>query len=105
MKLSIYSIKCCKKVVVATALITFYGKCDDQHRALRLFDAMPKRDAVTWSALISGYKQNRHGKEALQLFDQMLMEGVLPSRATFACILSACTSQPMWQLKRCPKAL
>ncbi|MCO5605980.1 hypothetical protein L7F22_060166 [Adiantum nelumboides] len=84
---------CESQVVVATALISLYGKCDDSRRAQCLFDAMPRRDAVTWSALISGYKQNRHGKEALQLFDQMLMEGVFPSRATFACTLSVCTSQ------------
>eukprot|EP00250_Pteridium_aquilinum_P000547 c10620_g1_i1 orf=878-1726(-) len=90
------------QVVVVTALVNLYGKCGDPRHALRLFDAMPRRDTITWSALISGYKQNRQGKEVLQLFDQMLMEGVLPSRATFACTLSACTTQPMRQLGRCP---
>ncbi|KAH7374045.1 hypothetical protein KP509_17G084900 [Ceratopteris richardii] len=85
--------RCERQVAVATSLINHYGKCGDANRALCLFDELPRRDAVTWSALISGYKQNKHGREVLQFFEQMLMEGVLPSKSVFACTLSACTSQ------------
>ena len=75
-------------VVIATALVNLYGKCGDFTLASELFDGMSKRDTITWNALISGFKQHKHGREVLQLFHQMNMESILASRATFACIFS-----------------
>ncbi|MCO5605995.1 hypothetical protein L7F22_060181 [Adiantum nelumboides] len=86
---------------VVTALVNFYGKCGDHDHAMQLFDVTPQLSTITWNALLSGYKQNKQCKEVLQLFDQMLVENVFPSRATFACTLSACaTALLIFQGKR-----
>jgi len=42
----------------------------------RAFSEIPNRGIVSWSAMIGGYAQHGHGKEALQLFNQMLRDGV-----------------------------
>ncbi len=60
--------------------------------AFRVFNKMPSRDAVPWTAMIGGYAIHRHGKEALQCFGQMCKEGVQPDDTTFVCLLlSACS--------------
>ncbi|KAH7415669.1 hypothetical protein KP509_14G056200 [Ceratopteris richardii] len=80
-------------VFVSTSLVNLYGKFGESKCALQQFDAMPHRSTVTWNALISGYKQNKQCKQVLQLFGQILLECVLPSSATFACVLSACATE------------
>ncbi|KAK4852854.1 hypothetical protein QYF36_000126 [Acer negundo] len=52
---------------------------------------MPVRDMLSWNAMISGLSQNGHGKQALELFEEMLAEGTKPDYVTFVNILSACS--------------
>lgn len=79
------------EVPIGSALSTMYAKCgslDDGHAAFR---RMPARDVVSWNAMISGLSQNGRGIEALDLFEEMLLEGVKPDYVTFINILSACS--------------
>ncbi|XP_059076511.1 pentatricopeptide repeat-containing protein At2g13600-like [Cryptomeria japonica] len=76
--------------VVATALIDMYAKCGSILKARVLFDKMPKRDVVSWTAIISGYAQYGFVDKALGFFKQMQLAGVKPNSATFASILPAC---------------
>lgn len=48
--------RCCE--IAQNAMIGGYGKhgCNDQ--TLKLFNATPKLDEVTWNFVISGYAQN-----------------------------------------------
>jgi pentatricopeptide repeat protein len=55
-----------------------------------VFEQLPVRNRVSWSALISGYVQQGQGQEALKRFKQMQDEGVSPDAITFASILKAC---------------
>lgn len=43
--------------------------------------------------MIVAYAQHEQGKEALQLYDQMLQEGTLPNKVTFAAVFDACASE------------
>ncbi|CAN6470407.1 unnamed protein product [Victoria cruziana] len=79
-----------KNVFVATALIDMYSKCGKIDEARKVFDQMPDRDGVSWSALICGYSQNCQPKEALQLFSEMLQENVKADSYTTVGVLSAC---------------
>lgn len=79
--------------IVTTTLVSMYGKCGQLQEAQRMFCAMPKRNVVSWNAMIKMYTDLGHVKHALCIFDQMLQEGELPDRVTFLCILDACTSQ------------
>nr|AYM00514.1 pentatricopeptide repeat protein [Salvia miltiorrhiza] len=79
------------EIPIGSALSTMYaksGSLDDGHA---IFRRMPARDVVSWNAMISGYSQNGRGIEALDLFEEMLLEGVLPDYVTFVNILSACS--------------
>eukprot|EP00249_Psilotum_nudum_P014849 c25030_g7_i3 orf=251-1348(+) len=79
-------------VVVGTALVNMYGKCGSLDDARHVFDKITQRDSVSWTALIAAYSQNGHGKDALELFKQMQLEGMVPDKITFISILYACAT-------------
>lgn len=58
-------------VFVESALVDIYAKCGVLMDARRLFDKMYQRNAVSWTAIIAGYMQNRNADEALKLFEKM----------------------------------
>ncbi|XP_024517012.1 pentatricopeptide repeat-containing protein At3g53360, mitochondrial [Selaginella moellendorffii] len=84
-------IHCEHEKIVATALLNAYGKCGDLKSAGAIFRGMEERDLISWTALITGYAQFGHSRQALDLYREMLMDGVSPSRITFLSLLSACT--------------
>ncbi|KAJ7546312.1 hypothetical protein O6H91_08G035300 [Diphasiastrum complanatum] len=79
-------------VVLGTALINMYNKCGSVEEARRVFDKMPKRDVVSWTSMIAAYADAGHGKEALDHFRRMELEGVIPNKITFVNALNACDS-------------
>jgi len=79
-------------VFVGSALVDMYVKCAKMKDAQQVFENMPKRNVVSWTAMISGYAQNGHGEEAFKLFSQMLRVGVQMNLVTFACVLTAFAS-------------
>ncbi|XP_057866535.2 pentatricopeptide repeat-containing protein At1g08070, chloroplastic-like [Cryptomeria japonica] len=76
--------------VVHSALMDMYAKCGSMQKALELFDRMPQRDVVSWTAIIAGYAQNGLAEKALEAYQQMQQRGVQPDQFTFASILPAC---------------
>ena len=77
-------------IVLGTALVDMYAKCDMLTKAEYVFKALGLRDIVTWSALIAGYAQQGQSYEALRCFKEMQSEGLSPNTVTFICILKAC---------------
>ncbi|KAK7314719.1 hypothetical protein VNO77_33246 [Canavalia gladiata] len=65
--------------IVMSSLVHMYLKCDQIGDAHKLFDRMPDRDVVVWSAMIASY--SRHGlvDKAKELFSKMRNEGVEPN--------------------------
>ncbi|CAK9869700.1 unnamed protein product [Sphagnum jensenii] len=78
-------------VFVGSSLVDMYGKCGSVEDARRVFDNMPTRNVVSWNAMLGGYSLHGHGKQALELFEQMCQEGVEMDRITFVLLLSACS--------------
>lgn len=78
--------------LVGTALVNLYAKCGCLDEAWNMFDLLTVRDAILWNALIVALAQNKRGKDALQHLHGMQMEGLLPSKVTFASIFDACAS-------------
>ncbi|XP_031482330.1 pentatricopeptide repeat-containing protein At1g08070, chloroplastic-like [Nymphaea colorata] len=78
-------------LMVATALLDMYAKCGCMGKMQHVFDAMPQKDVVSWSALINGYAILGYSQEALLMFTKMLDEGVVPNSITFLAVLSACS--------------
>eukprot|EP01018_Ginkgo_biloba_P031601 Gb_28200 [translate_table: standard] len=78
-------------VLLANALIDMYSKCGNLNDAYQVFDGMPHRTVVSWTAMIACYGMHGHGEDALTLFYQMQQAGMKPNHVTFTCILSACS--------------
>lgn len=77
-------------VSIGNTTIGMYIKCGSLEHACRLFDKLPKRNVVTWSAMITGYVQHGFGEKALELFCQMKQDGIEPNSVTFISIIKAC---------------
>ncbi|KAJ7554616.1 hypothetical protein O6H91_05G001200 [Diphasiastrum complanatum] len=78
--------------VVGNALINMYAKCGSLDSARNVFMGMPRRDVISWNAVISACTLNGHREEALDFFDRMHGEGFKPDEVTFVCALDACAS-------------
>lgn len=76
---------------VGNAMISMYARCGVVEAAKSVFLTMPFVDSVSWNAMIAALGQHGHGVKAIELYEQMLKEGILPDRITFLTILSACS--------------
>lgn len=73
------------------ALITMYARCGVVEAANSVFLTMPYVDSVSWNAMIAALAQHGQGAQAIELFEEMLKEGIEPDRITFLTVLSACS--------------
>ncbi|KAH7293262.1 hypothetical protein KP509_28G018400 [Ceratopteris richardii] len=80
-----------KDAFVGCSLVDMYAKCGDPIRAQKVFDILPMRSVVSWTALITAYVTNGHGDKALQCFEQMQQEGLPSDAVTYTCGLKACS--------------
>ena len=65
-----------------------YLKCDRILDARKLFDRMPDRDVVVWSAMIAGYSRLGLVEEAKELFGEMRSGGVEPNLVSWNGMLA-----------------
>ncbi|KAK4370469.1 hypothetical protein RND71_009944 [Anisodus tanguticus] len=89
----VYALKMMKNeidIMVETALINMYAKCGRISDAFRVFNVMPRRNVVTWNAMLSGLAMQGKGDTVLDLFAQMIRE-VKPDDVTFTAVLSVCS--------------
>ncbi|KAA0046793.1 pentatricopeptide repeat-containing protein [Cucumis melo var. makuwa] len=78
-------------VFVGNALVTMYSRCEHLVDARKVFDEMPSRDRVSWSAMITGYAQEGdNGLQAILVFVQMVREGVKFDNVPITGALSVC---------------
>ncbi|CAI0377109.1 unnamed protein product [Linum tenue] len=87
-------------VYLRTRLIVFYTKCNCLSDARHVFDEMPERNVVSWTAMISAYSQKGLASDALSLFRHMLPSGTEPNEFTFASVLTSCTGTSGLELGR-----
>ncbi|KAL4311109.1 hypothetical protein GQ457_01G036910 [Hibiscus cannabinus] len=77
-------------VYICSTLVDMYSKCGNMYDSKLIFEKATNRDFVTWNAMICGYAQHGLGEEALQIFEDMIIENVTPNHATFVSVLRAC---------------
>eukprot|EP01018_Ginkgo_biloba_P008642 Gb_28779 [translate_table: standard] len=92
-------------ILLGNALVDMYSKCGSLDHACLVFEKMPRRNVVSWTAMIVGYAMHGWGKQALQLFKQMQHSGIKPDHVTFVGVLSACCHAGLvddgWQYFNC----
>ncbi|KAJ0971264.1 hypothetical protein J5N97_019223 [Dioscorea zingiberensis] len=76
-------------VYVLSSLVDFYGKCGVLADSRKVFVQMPERNVVSWNSMLAGFLQNGLDEETLELFSEMRVDGVLPTRVSIASFLSA----------------
>ncbi|CAN4115800.1 unnamed protein product [Withania somnifera] len=74
-----------------TQIISSYGKTGDLESAHKLFDKIPVRRVDSWNAMIIAYSNNEFPVEVVNVYNQMVLEGVKPDSSTFTVALKACT--------------
>ncbi|KAF8103931.1 hypothetical protein N665_0182s0038 [Sinapis alba] len=71
-------------------LVNLCARHGDLKHARKLFDRMPERDVVSWTAMISGYSRCGYHRSALLLFKQMRVEPVRANDFTYGSVLKSC---------------
>ncbi|XP_052207687.1 pentatricopeptide repeat-containing protein At1g53600, mitochondrial-like isoform X2 [Diospyros lotus] len=79
------------EVSIQNALVSMYSKCGNISEACRIFESIADPNIVSFNSMITGFAQNGHGKEAVELLKKMRDGGKEPNDITFLGVLSACT--------------
>lgn len=77
-------------IFLTNHLLNMYSKCGEVEYALKVFDEMPQRNLVSWTAMITGFSQNLRFSETLKAFSQMRGAGENPTQFAFASVIRAC---------------
>ncbi|GJN38823.1 hypothetical protein PR202_gb27899 [Eleusine coracana subsp. coracana] len=72
-----------------SSLLDMYAKSETIQEARRVFDMLPVRDVVSYTAIISGYSHLGLDEEALDLFQKLYNEGMECNQVTFTALLNA----------------
>ncbi|CAA7394415.1 unnamed protein product [Spirodela intermedia] len=73
---------------VGNSMIDMYGKCGDLASARKMFDEMPHRDVVSWTALLMAYTAAGQLEDAAEVFSAMRAEGVKPDLISWNALIS-----------------
>ncbi|KAK4350692.1 hypothetical protein RND71_030005 [Anisodus tanguticus] len=78
-------------VGVNNALIDMYAKSGNLDFAMTIFRGMIKKDAFSWTSIVLGLALHGRGRNALEIFYDMLESGVTANEITYLSVLSACS--------------
>lgn len=77
-------------LILNNDLIDLYGKCGRMDMSCAVFDKMPERNVVSWTALMCGHLQQGNPKSTLLLFRRMGYTDIKPNEFTFSTNFKAC---------------
>ncbi|KAK4428758.1 Pentatricopeptide repeat-containing protein [Sesamum alatum] len=72
------------------ALCSLYSKCRSLDLAINAFKRIEEKNVISWTAVISACGENGNSAMGLDMFVQMLAEGVQPNEFTLTSVLSLC---------------
>ncbi|KAL3812585.1 hypothetical protein ACJIZ3_013853 [Penstemon smallii] len=74
-----------------TSLIDMFARCGDTQSAMEVFNTMNEQDVSSWTVAIGAMAMEGNGKQALELFHEMIEKQVVPDEVVFAGVLTACS--------------
>ena len=77
------------------SLIGMYGKCGELECARKVFDEMPMKSYVSWSALMTGYEKVGMALEVFLLFEKMVGMGMEVDGVMLTTVLTTCSREGM----------
>ncbi|CAI9771328.1 unnamed protein product [Fraxinus pennsylvanica] len=75
---------------IGNALCSFYSKCGSLDMAFKAFSRIGEKNVISWTAVISACGDNGDSAMGLDMFVEMLSEGVEPNEFTLTSVLSLC---------------
>lgn len=78
-------------VYVGSSLVVLYRDSGDLENARKVFEEMPEKNVVSWTAMISGFAQEWRVDICFKLYSKMRNSTSDPNDYTFTALLSACT--------------
>ncbi|KAH0973327.1 hypothetical protein GBA52_025483 [Prunus armeniaca] len=79
-------------VFIGTALVDMYAKCGCIDLAVEAFEGMPKRNVVSWAAMIGGFAAHGYATNAIHSLERMQVDdGLKPDGVVLLAVLMACT--------------
>ncbi|KAK6286168.1 hypothetical protein POUND7_012347 [Theobroma cacao] len=79
-------------IYIQNSLMNLYASSGEMGLCRQVFDEIPEKDVVSWTVLITGYRNDKKYDDALIAFEQMQYAGVVPNRVTMVNALAACGS-------------
>ncbi|XXG68157.1 hypothetical protein AAC387_Pa06g1310 [Persea americana] len=76
---------------LVTSLIDMHAKCGSVDEALQVFNEASTKDLVCYSTMIAALANHGRGRDAINLFYDMLQSDIKPDGVVFIGVLSACT--------------
>jgi pentatricopeptide repeat protein len=76
-------------VYVKTSLLCLYANCGYLGHAHKVFEEIPEKNVVSWTAIISGYIGVGQYKEAIDMFRMLVEMGLRPDGFTIVKVLFA----------------
>ena len=65
-----------------------YVRLGELSEARKVFDKMPKRSVISWTAMINGYVSFSLQGEALRFFSEE--NGIVENSSNYVCLLNLC---------------
>ena len=79
-----------RKMVTYNTMITELLRSGMIEDSKRFFWGMKERDSISWTTMITGLTQKGLGREALEMFGEIRLEGLDMDQFTFGSVLTAC---------------
>ncbi|CAD5321777.1 unnamed protein product [Arabidopsis thaliana] len=90
------------EVKVSTALVDMYMKCFSPEEAYAVFSRIPRKDVVSWVALISGFTLNGMAHRSFEEFSIMLLENnTRPDAILMVKVLGSCSELGFLEQAEC----
>lgn len=79
-------------IYVENSLMNLYASGGEMGLCRQVFDEMSQRDVVSWTIMLTGYRQCGKFSDALSTFKQMYYANVVPNQVTMVNALATCAS-------------
>lgn len=76
---------------LCTTLVDMFARCGDPQSAMKVFTSMKERDVSAWTAAIGAMAMEGNGERAVELFHEMIKQGIAPDEVVFSGVLTACS--------------
>ncbi|KAI5079097.1 hypothetical protein GOP47_0006768 [Adiantum capillus-veneris] len=86
---------------ISCSLVDMYSKCGFFSEAWAVVEQLSAQNTATWTALIAGYVEHGHFKEALNCLRRMQDKDMALDDVTFVCGLKACAGSGALEAGQC----